>query len=420
MREIPPTAGLPLQWRDLLPARSTVALSERLALLLGIEEVQVTCSGTAALVIALSVLGAESERREVIVPAYTCPLVALAVAHCGLTLRICDLQPDGMGMDPAKLALLCGSQTLAIVPTYLGGRVLDIQDVLDCAARAGASVIEDAAQAMGARHADGTPVGMRGDIGFYSMAVGKGLTMYEGGVLMSRHPHLRDKLRNMAKISAPRQVAWELRRSFELLGYAAFYRPRGLPLVYGAPLRRALRRNDAQAAAGDLLPAKIALHRVGAWRQSVAARAATRWPAYQAVLRSQAQRRKASLRKIAAIGVIDDAPGAQGVWPVLLVRMPDGVARDAALTELWGAGVGVGVPFARALPDYASLRDIVPAADVPNARAFAARVLTITNSHWLDDLTFERIVDSIEHTCHSEQPAGRRSVTSRKPATAQD
>ncbi len=401
MREIPPTAGLPLEWRDVLPVRSTVALTEQLASLLGIEDVQVTCSGTAALVIALSVLGAESERREVIVPAYTCPLVALAVAHCGLTLRICDLQADGMGMDLAELALLCGPRTLAIVPTHLGGRVLDITAVLACAAGAGAAVIEDAAQAMGARHADGTPVGMRGDMGFYSMAVGKGLTMYEGGVLVSRHPQLRAKLQTMATVIAPRNVWWELRRSIELLGYAVFYRPRGLPLVYGAPLRRALRRNDAEAAAGDRLPEKIALHRVGAWRQSVAARAAMRWLDYHAVLCSQAQRRKTRLNEVAGIAVIDDAPGAQGVWPVLLVRMPNGVARDAVLAELWGAGVGVGVPFARALPDYPSLRGIVPATDVPNARAFATRILAITNSPWLDELTFARIVERIEHACGS-------------------
>lgn len=395
MRELPPTAGMPIQWRDLLPGGAS--LSDRLAPLLGIDELQVTCSGTAALVIALSTLAADSERREVIVPAYTCPLVALAVAHCGLTLRLCDLQPDAQDMDPAALAALCGAQTLAIVPTYLGGRVLDIQPVLDCAARVGAAVIEDAAQSMGARHADGTPVGMRGDIGFYSLAAGKGLTMYEGGILMSPHTHLRSALRNTAKKLAPHRIGWELRRSIELIGYAAFYRPSGLPLVYGASLRRALRRKDLQAAAGDMFPARIPLHAVGGWRQSVAARAAARWSRYREVTESQAQRRIAQLNAMTSIRVIADAPSAQGVWPVLTMLMPDAVARDAVLAVLWGSGVGVGIPFAHALPDYALLREVVPAEPVPNARAFAGRVLTITNSPWLDDATFDRIVDCIQH-----------------------
>ena len=403
MRELPPTAGMPIQWRDLLPARAS--LSDRLASLLGIDELQVTCSGTAALVIALSTLAADSERREVIVPAYTCPLVALAVAHCGLTLRLCDLQPDAPNMDPVALAAVCSAQTLAIVATYLGGRVLDIQPVLDCAAHVGAVVIEDAAQSMGARHADGTPVGMRGDIGFYSLAVGKGLTMYEGGILMSRHPHLRSALRSTAKKLAPRRIGWELRRSIELIGYAAFYRPRGLPFVYGAPLRRALRRNDIQAAAGDVFPSSIPLHAVGAWRQSVAARAAARWPRYREVTESQAHRRIAQLNAMTSIRVIEDVPSAQGVWPVLTVLMPDAAARNAVLAELWGAGVGVGIPFARALPDYTSLRGVAPAEPVPNARAFAGRVLAITNSPWLDDATFDGIVDCIQCTVSTTTPA---------------
>ncbi len=411
MREIPPTAGLPLQWRDLLPARASLRLADRLAPMLGIQELQTTCSGTAALVIALSALASASARREVIVPAYTCPLVALAVAHCGLTVRVCDLQPDALGMDPAALASLCSDRTLAIVPTYLGGRVIDIQTVIASAAQCGAWVIEDAAQAMGARHADGTPVGLLGDAGFFSLAAGKGLTMYEGGIVVSRHPWLRAKLLSAAQAMLPRRIAWELWRSVQLLGYAALYRPSGLPLVYGAPLRRALRRKDPDAAAGDVFSRRIPLHRIGAWRQAVAARAAMRWPDFVTELAYRAQQRKSRLQTIDAIEVIEDVRGAQGVWPVLLVRMPDAGSRDAVLAQLWGAGVGIGVPFARALPDYLALQDIVPAADVPNARAFAARIVSITNSPWLDDATFERIAEVIERAGQADTLHGNSKST---------
>lgn len=405
MGEIPPTAGLPLHWRDLLPLRPSQGLPERMAALLGIEAPQITCSGTAALVVALSVLASESERREVVVPGYTCPLVALAVACCGLTLRVCDLRPGTLEMESAALAALCGSRTLAIVPTCIGGRVPDILPVLECAQRAGAAVIEDGAQALGARHPDGIAVGMRGDIGFYSLAAGKGLTTYEGGLLMSRHPALRNELARMAQTLGPRRNLWELRRCIALLGYAVFYRPRGLPLVYGAALRRALRRGDMVTAAGDGLPAKIAQHRMGAWRQSVAVRASMRWPAFQLACERQARRRRATLAGIEGVAVVDDAPGARGVWPVLMVLLPDGAARDAVLDRLWGAGVGVGVPFARALPDYRSLRGMVAADDVAHARSFAARVLSISNSPWLDDATFDRIADCIARVVSSKAPA---------------
>ncbi len=394
MRELPPTAGMPVHWRDLLPGRASLA--DRLGPLLRIDELQVTCSGTAALVIALTTLAADSDRTEVVIPAYTCPLVALAVSQCGLQVRLCDSKTDALEMDPAALEALSSVRTLAVVPTYLCGRVHDIQPVLDCAARVGAAVIEDGAQALGARHADGTPVGMRGDIGLYSLAVGKGLTMYEGGVLMSRHPYLREALRASAGTMTPRKPGWELRRCIELLGYALFYRPIFLPLVYGMPLRRALRRRDMQGAAGDHVPATIPLHRPGEWRQSVAARTSARWSRYRDLTARQGQRRSRRLRDIAGIRLIEDAPGAQGVWPVLTVLMPDASTREKVLSRLWKTGVGIGVPFAFVLADYPALGSIMPADADANARGLAARILTITNSHWLDDAAFDYIVDCIE------------------------
>ncbi|NUS38902.1 MAG: DegT/DnrJ/EryC1/StrS aminotransferase family protein, partial [Lysobacter sp.] len=141
MREIPPTAGLPLRGRDLLPGRARPSLAQWLAGLLQAEAVEVTCSGTAALVVALTALARDSARREVVMPAYTCPLVAMAVRHCGLVTRVCDLDASGLAMDRDQLAAVVGADTLAVVPTYLGGRVHDIGAVLECAQAAGAWVI---------------------------------------------------------------------------------------------------------------------------------------------------------------------------------------------------------------------------------------------------------------------------------------
>ncbi len=393
-QELPPTAGLPLRWRDLQPGAPTLA--DDIAALLGTPPLQLECSGTASLLVALTTLREQQPlRRRVVVPAYTCPLVAIAVHQAGLELQLCDLRAGHFDMDPVALRVACDERTLAIIPTHLAGRVADVDDALDVARRVGAYVIEDAAQALGARR-DGVSVGMAGDIGFFSLAAGKGLSIYEGGLLLARDPVLRAHLAETSARIVPRRIGWEWRRSIELLGYAALYRPRGLGLAYGGPLRRALHRGDPVAAVGDDFALSIPLHRVGRWRQGVGAHAAPRLPTFLKQTRDQAQRRLSRLRRIDGLELFDDRAGTQGTWPFLLLLLPDQARRDRALDQLWQSGFGVSRLFIHALPDYAYLADRVPQQDVPHARDFAARSLSISNSPWLTDEDFEVICRSLE------------------------
>jgi len=399
--EVPPTAGLPPHWGDLWPfaANANGTLAQRAAQFLHTDWVQAECSGTASLVVALTAMQRIAGRRAVVVPAYTCPLVALAVEHCGLQLRICDLAPGSIDFDAAQLAALCDHDTLAVVPTHLAGRVADIATTMAIAARCGAFVIEDAAQALGARRG-GRSVGFEGDAGFFSLAVGKGLTTYEGGLLVARDAQLRAEFARVAAEVAPYRFGWELKRSLELLGYHLFYRPALLGFAYGAPLRRALRHGDPVAAVGDDFSLPVPLHTLGRWRQSVGVRAFARLEDFLANGAQRAQRRKARLAGIAGVEVVDDAEGDQGTWPFLLLRLPDETRRDAALDLLWRAGLGVSRLFIHALPDYGYLTRIVGEHDVPNARAFAATTLTVSNSPWLGDDDFEAICAALASICH--------------------
>lgn len=393
-RELPPTAGLPLRLTDLWPGRAPFA--ERVAEWLGVDQLQLECSGTAAMVVALRAMHRlRPQRDEVIVPAWTCPLVALAIHRAGLKPRLCDLAPDSFDMDVAGLCTLAGPRTLAMVPTHLAGRVADVNAALDVAHRVGAYVLEDAAQALGAQQ-DGRSVGLLGDAGFFSLAVGKGLTLFEGGLLLTRDPVLRDAfaVSHDATIRADRKMDWQ--RALELIGYTLAYRPSLLSLAYGRPLRKALAANDPVAAVGDDFGPDIPLHTISPWRQAVGARALPRLRAFLDDTRHQALRRVERLRRLPGLTVFGDAPGTQGVWPFLLLTLPDQATRDAALDTLWTAGLGVSRLFIHALPDYGYLRDIVGDAPLPNARDFAARSLTITNSPWLDEATFEAICLQME------------------------
>lgn len=394
---IPPTAGLPLQLSDLWPWHPA-SLAPQLASWLGMESVQLECSGTSALMVALRTLHSlKPERSEVVAPAYTCPLVALAIAQCGLQLRLCDLRSDALDMDPACLQQLCTERTLAVLPTHLCGRVADVAAALQCARAVGAYVIEDAAQALGARlHKQ--PVGTLGDIGFYSLAVGKGLSTFEGSVLMAREPAMRELLRQTSQRTVKPHLGWELRRSVELLGYAALYRPSGLRMAYGKPLQAALARADWVEAAGDDFDDFIPQHLLGRWRQSVGAQALQRLKAFQQQLQQQATVRIEQL-KARGLEVVGDAvSGAQGVWPVILLRMPDAQARDAVLKAHWGDGRGLSLPFVHVLPDYGRYDHVLGAArkdGVSQARDWAQRLLAISNSPWLDDGRFASLLDPL-------------------------
>lgn len=149
--ELPPTAGLPARLRDFLPPW-LADFAARAAAWLDTDWALLTCSGTAALWIALEALKTLApERHSVVIPAYTCPLVAEAVLRAGLRPRLCDIAAAHFDLDTQALAGLCDTDTLAVLPTHLGGRVVDVGAAQAIAARVGAFVIEDAAQAFGAR-----------------------------------------------------------------------------------------------------------------------------------------------------------------------------------------------------------------------------------------------------------------------------
>jgi len=407
LREVPPTAGLSLRWRDFLPTPGH-RLESGLAAFLHLPPVQIESSGTAALIIALTALKRTSPRRTVVLPAYTCPLVVLAVVHCGLKPGLCDLRTDHFDFDPQSLAAICGDDTLAIVPTHLGGRVAELDVVADIAQRCGAFVIEDAAQSLGASWR-GRSVGTHGDAGFYSLAVGKGLTLYEGGVLLARDAGMRHQLRAVSDQIAPYRRGQELWRLLQLIGYAAFYRPFGLHFAYGLPRRRALRRGKFIEAVGDDFSPPLPVHRVGAWRRAIGANALTRLPEFIESTAAQAAMRKPRLAAIPGVRVLDDPEHGRGTWPYFMVLMPTARARDAALKELWPASVGVSRLFVHALPDYPYLARYLGQADVPNARDFAARMLTISNSPWLCEAGFEQICAVIADCARNHAPSSASS-----------
>ncbi len=404
--EIPPTAGMPLSWRDFLAGPKAAGLETALAQFLEVESAQIECSGTAAFLIALEALKRLSSRKTVILPGYTCPLVPLAVSQAGLNVRVVDTQPDSFDFDCQALKAACDADTLCVVPTHIGGMVGDMQTVLDTAHGTGAYVIEDAAQALGAEWQT-RKAGTIGDIGFFSLTRGKGLTIYEGGALVAKDRKMQASLRETAASLVKSKRLIEMLRFVELIGYKLFYNPFGLSFVYGMPLRHWLKKDDPLQAVGDIFAAPIELNRVSSLRAGVAASAIRRLPSLLSENRKRGKQRAAMLSTIPGVQALQEKDDICGTWPFLTVFLKSQMVRDQVLSRLWTKGLGVTRLFINDLAGYDYLREVVPAANLPNARSVAARMLTISNSEWLDCGQFDQIA-AVIRTCaqlYESEPA---------------
>lgn len=380
--------------QDLLNAGRSLDLEIGLAEFLSVPSVQIESSGTAALIIALNCLKRRSDRREVIVPAYTCPLVALAVKQAGLELKLCDLSKNSYDMDASALARLAGKDTLCVIPTHMAGLPADLTTTLKLAKDVGAYVVEDAAQALGAVW-NGKYVGTVGDIGVFSLTCGKGLTIGEGGVLVANDADLRAALLESRAELVTAKAFDELAKIFFLVGYTLFYNPLSLGCFYGRSLRHWLKKGDPVKAVGDQFELPIALNTVGKWRKQVAATALVR---LRNTVESNAVRgrsRAALLKQFAKIKVFTETEGTAGTWPFISLLCESQSTRDRILDRLWTSGLGVTRLFIHALTGYEYLSGIVPSTEAPNATDLARRTLTISNSSYVSDRDFKAILDVI-------------------------
>jgi dTDP-4-amino-4,6-dideoxygalactose transaminase len=134
------------------------ALEKDVATYLGGAHVVGCANGTDALVLALRALDI-GPGDEVILPAFTFAATAEAVALVGATPVFADIVPDTFAIDPRSAAALVSKNTRAIMVVHLFGHCAPMEPLRDLASSAGVKIVEDAAQAIGAKwrgHAAGT------------------------------------------------------------------------------------------------------------------------------------------------------------------------------------------------------------------------------------------------------------------------
>ena len=172
-------------------------LEEAVAKVSGSKHAIACASGSDALMLALLAIGV-GPGDEVIVPSFTFFATASAAWRLGAKPVFVDIDPVTFNIDPQRLAAAITPATKAIIPVHLFGQCAEMDAICMVARQHGLTVIEDAAQAIGARYR-GRGAGSMGDIGCFSFYPTKNLGgMGDGGMLTTSSDTLAEKLRLFA------------------------------------------------------------------------------------------------------------------------------------------------------------------------------------------------------------------------------
>lgn len=399
LREIPPTAGWPIYFKDILGVLGfgdKGTLEQDFRSYFKVDYVRLTNSGTTAFYLILEALKELSAKKTVIIPSYICPLVPLAIARAGLKAEVCDITGKDFNFDFDKLRRSCAGNedVLAIVAVHIGGIPVDVDEIRLASGR-GAFIIEDCAQSLGALY-KGKPVGTLGDVSFFSLCRGKGLTIYEGGVIMSPNRELENRIDYKIELLVRGAFLPEALKIMELFGYWFFYRPQWGWFVFQLPkLFWKLRGRDLKADS-DEYNMDFPVYRVSKLRRSIG-----HLSFHNLGSEIQKQREKAGyyirhFQDMGGVSVIAEKTGDLATYPFIFLVFDSPGRRLKVYSVLSGSGLGVSQVYSEAVTGYDYLRSIIPDKDSPGGRLIARSALSLSTSVFLRESELERVVKAIK------------------------
>jgi dTDP-4-amino-4,6-dideoxygalactose transaminase len=293
-------------------------------------------SGTDALLIALMVLDVKAG-DEVIVPAYSFFASAGVVDRLGATPVFVDIRLDDYNIDDAQIERRITSRTRAIMPVHLYGQTADMYEINRIAMKHGLSVIEDAAQAVGAED-DSRRAGSIGAMGAFSFFPSKNLGAFgDAGAVTTNDDELAERLID--------------------------FRVHGMrPKYYHHYVGGNFRIDALQAA---ILSVK--LPHLETWTEGRRRNATI----YERLFAEKNLGDRIALPK--------EMSGRRHVYNQYVVRFTEGrEMRDRVMNHLKGAGIGCEVYYPLTLPQQECFRDVPTASDAyPNSDIAADQTLAI-------------------------------------------
>jgi dTDP-4-amino-4,6-dideoxygalactose transaminase len=313
-------------------------------------------SGTDALLVAFMALGI-GPGDEVVTTPYTFFATVGCIARLGAIPRFVDIDPVTYNIDPNAIEAAITDKTKAIVPVHLFGQCAEMGPINAIAKKHGLPVVEDAAQAIGAKDADGRMAGNLGDIACFSFYPSKNLgAAGDGGMITTSDADLSHTMAIM------RNHGMEPAYHHEILG--GNFR---LDAIQAAVLRIKLRRLDDWAAA----------------RRANAA---------------DYRRRFDDSGLDGIVRLPFERPGVHHIYNQFVVRIPDG-KRDSLREHLKTAGIGCDVYYpkpAHMQPCFADLG--YKTGEFPESEQAALQTIALPIFGELTDEQKEAVVDAVaEH-----------------------
>ena len=214
----------PLESGWIVQGPKVAEFESRFAEFTGAAHAIATSSCTTALHLALIALGI-GYGDEVILPSFTFVATANAVEYTGAKPVFCDIDINNFNIDVNEIEKKLTGRTKAIIPVHLFGLSADMKPLSEIAKRFGLYVVEDAACGLGSYY-QGTHVGTFGDAGCFSFHPRKAITTGEGGMIITRHPHLMVTFRSLRDHGASKSdlvrhvdLGGSLLPEFNRLGY---------------------------------------------------------------------------------------------------------------------------------------------------------------------------------------------------------
>ncbi|MDP2766699.1 MAG: DegT/DnrJ/EryC1/StrS family aminotransferase [Candidatus Methanoperedens sp.] len=400
IREIPPTAGWPVTIKSLITSlfkkHPSGLLEDDFKKYLNAPQAKLTYSGTSAFYIILESLKKLSNKKTVVIPAFICPLMPLAIKKAGLNIKVCDTNAHNFDFDKNRLKNICASNNdiLAILAVHLGGLAIDFSALKETAGKCKAFIIEDCAQGLGSRYY-GAKTGALGEFSFFSLCRGKGLTIYEGGIAATNLPEYADILNDTAKEIMHPDFLSESLKIAELFAYSAFYQPNLFWFAFKLPqLFRQIRNNPVKAM-GEYFETDFPLHQVSAFREYVGH---INFPRLEEKIK--AQRKKVGiylegLKNISGVHPIVELERTRASYPYLTLIFQDAKKRNSTLNLFRNSGLGISQVYLQAITDYAYLKNIIPDTQCPNSRKLSEKTITLSTSDFLKDSDLKNIIKKL-------------------------